>query len=223
MASRDGSTDREVRITTGASAINGDLSIPSKARGLVIFAHGSGSSRFSPRNRLVAGELRTSRFATLLMDLLTPEEEAADQVTGQFRFDIDVLTERLVRATDWALADPATAGLAIGYFGASTGAAAAIDAAAQRPRAVKAIVSRGGRVDLADTSAIRALTAPTLLIVGERDAFVLSANRKTRRELHGENDLSVVQGATHLFEEPGTLERVAELAAKWFERYLARC
>jgi dienelactone hydrolase len=184
-----------------------------------VFAHGSGSSRHSPRNRFVAQTLRRAGLATLLMDLLTADEEEADAVTGHLRFDIPFLATRLVAATDWLLAETTTRHLRIGYFGASTGAAAAIVAAAERPSAVAAIVSRGGRPDLA-RDVLGAVRAPTLLIVGERDRTVLAMNEDALRAVRVQKDLAIVAGATHLFEEPGTLEEVARLAGDWFVRHL---
>jgi putative phosphoribosyl transferase len=171
----------EVESLAGRSAIAGDLVVPSGAMGLVIFAHGSGSSRHSSRNQYVAKELNRSKLATLLMDLLTPEEDAADQVTGRFRFDIALLAERLVHATDWAKTEREIADLPVGYFGASTGAAAAIIAATKRPRVVKALVSRGGRVDLAGADALHSINAPALFIVGENDPYVLKGNQDAIR------------------------------------------
>ncbi len=221
-ASAEASTvpvNRQVRIPVGAVALDGTLAIPPGARAVVLFAHGSGSSRNSPRNRFVAEVLQRVGLATLLMDLLTADEEEADAITGHLRFDIPFLATRLVGATDWLLADPATRRLRVGYFGASTGAAAALVAAAERPRAVGAIVSRGGRPDLA-FNALDAVRAPTLLIVGERDRVVLGMNEGALRALRAEKDLAIVPRATHLFEEPGALEEVARLAGDWFVRYL---
>jgi putative phosphoribosyl transferase len=209
-----------VRIQAGAVTLEGDLQVPDRATGLVLFAHGSGSSRHSPRNRLVAHELQTAGLATLLLDLLTPEEEAVDQHTGHLRFDIGLLAERLVAATQWAAVDPATRSLAIGYFGASTGAAAALVAAAVEPDKVRAVVSRGGRPDLAG-DALPLVRAPTLLIVGGRDLTVLELNRAAMARMRTETRLEIVPGATHLFEEPGALEVVARLARDWFLQHLA--
>jgi dienelactone hydrolase len=188
---------------------------------LVVFAHGSGSSRFSPRNRFVAGVLEEAGLATLLIDLLTPQEEAVDELTRHLRFDIRLLAERLVAASEWARQQPDTEHLPIGYFGASTGAGAALVAAAQRPDLVGAIVSRGGRPDLAGP-ALPLVKAPTLLIVGGRDEVVIELNQRAFDQLRCEKRLEIVQGATHLFEEPGTLEQVARLARDWFVRYLAQ-
>jgi putative phosphoribosyl transferase len=208
-----------VRIQAGAVTLEGDLQVPEQATGLVLFAHGSGSSRHSPRNRFVAHELQIAGLATLLLDLLTSQEEAVDQHTGHLRFDIELLAERLVTATQWAAVDPATRSLAIGYFGASTGAAAALVAAAVEPEKVHAVVSRGGRPDLAG-EALPLVRAPTLLIVGGRDLTVLELNRAAMARMRTEMRLEIVTGATHLFEEPGALEAVARLARDWFLQHL---
>jgi dienelactone hydrolase len=211
-----------VSIPAGEVRLAGDLVVPSGSKGVVLFAHGSGSSRFSPRNRQVAEALQESGLATLLMDLLTPAEERVDAVTAQLRFNIELLAERLVGATDWLLSAAHTAGLQIGYFGASTGAGAALIAAVERAEAVKAIVSRGGRPDLAG-AALGRVSAPTLLVVGSRDFPVIELNREAMRRMTGaETRLEIVRGATHLFEEPGALEKVAELAGQWFETHLSR-
>jgi len=194
--------------------------VPAGAPGVVLFAHGSGSSRHSPRNRYVAGVLRAAGLATLLVDLLTADEEEIDLETQRLRFDIGLLADRLVGATDWLAQNPDTRDLTIGYFGASTGAAAALVAAAERPDAVGAIVSRGGRPDLAGAALAR-VRAPTLLIVGGNDVPVIGMNQEAMAQLHVENKLEIVPGATHLFEEPGALEEVARLAREWFERYLS--
>jgi dienelactone hydrolase len=215
------STSRLVSIPIGEIALEGDLNIPPRAIGVVVFAHGSGSSRFSSRNRFVASVLEQAGLATLLMDLLTRDEEVVDQLTAHFRFDIELLAERLVAATDWLTGQVDTSQLPIGYFGASTGAAAALVAAAERPEVVKAIVSRGGRPDLAGPALSR-VRAPTLLIVGSRDELVIELNRAALKELRSEKRLEIVPGATHLFEEPGTLEEVGRLARDWFVRYLGR-
>src|SRR5581483_3257266 len=188
--------DRFVAIDLGRVTLEGDLAVPGGARGLVLFAHGSGSSRASPRNRHVAGVLNGAGFATLLFDLLTRDEEVVDARTGRFRFDIELLAERLEATTDWIRPRPDLGGLPVGYFGASTGAAAALIAAAARPAVVRAIVSRGGRPDLAG-AAIDRVTAPTLLIVGDRDAPVLELNRQVLPRLGGEARLEIVPGATH--------------------------
>lgn len=199
----------------------GDLTIPAGATGLVIFAHGSGSSRLSERNQRVAARLQAGGLGTLLFDLLTPQEEALDAQTAHLRFDISLLAERLVSVTDWVRAQAATSGLRVGYFGASTGAAAALVAAAARPELVHAVVSRGGRPDLAGPYLGR-VHAPTLLIVGGEDLPVLAMNRAAVRQLaHAANELAIVSGASHLFEEPGALDRVADLALGWFNQHLA--
>jgi putative phosphoribosyl transferase len=210
---------REIPLEIPPAGIAGDLTIPQNARGLVLFAHGTGSSRFSPRNRFVAGLLRSAGFATLLLDLLTEPEEEVDRQTRHLRFDIDLLTERLVQATDYARALADTSALAAGYFGASTGAAAALAAATELSGTIQAIVSRGGRPDLAGTALPR-VNAPTLLIVGGADAPVIELNRKALAELTCEKKLEIVPGATHLFEEPGTLEQVTSLTIGWFQRHL---
>ncbi|BCL80527.1 DeoR family transcriptional regulator [Ktedonobacteria bacterium brp13] len=199
--------------------LEGNLNIPEQAYGIVLFVHGSGSSRHSPRNQFVARMLHDAGFATLLIDLLTLEEEEEDRYTGHLRFDITLLSKRVVHATDWLSQNPATSHLNIGYFGASTGAAAALVAAAEHPHAVGAVVSRGGRPDLAG-SFLRHVLAPTLLIVGSKDRQVILLNREAASFLTCENEIAIVEGATHLFEEPGTLEQVAELASRWFAGYL---
>ena len=210
---------QDVSIAAETVTMPGLLRMPPAAKGLVLFAHGSGSSRFSPRNTLVANLLGRAKFATLLFDLLTPKEEQIDSVTRELRFDIALLTERLVDATRWVLKEPRLKELALGYFGASTGAAAALAAAARVP-AVSAVVSRGGRPDLAG-AALADVRAATLLIVGGADREVLELNRQALAQLRCEARLEVVPHATHLFEEPGTLEKVGSLAAEWFARYLA--
>lgn len=208
-----------VEITADDACLSGDLTCPTAARGVVLFAHGSGSSRKSPRNRAVAATLEEAGFATLLLDLLTPEEDAREQAGALLRFDVDRLATRLVAAMEWLARDPATGRLPLGIFGASTGSAAALIAAALRPARVEAIVSRGGRPDLADRS-LRGVLAPTLLVVGGADLQVLEFNRRAAGRLACTHELAVVAGATHLFEEPGALEQVARLARNWFERYL---
>lgn len=218
-ASRTPAIERQVRVPAGPVALEGNLDIPAGARGIVLFAHGSGSSRFSPRNRAVAQTLRSAGLATLLIDLLTPDEEAIDMRTRHLRFDIDLLARRLADTTDWLAQAPETRRLRIGYFGSSTGAAAALVAAAQRPDLIGAVVSRGGRPDLAGAALAR-VRAPTLLIVGGNDVPVIPLNEEALAQLGGEKQLFIVPGATHLFEEPGALEEVARLAARWFERYL---
>lgn len=208
-----------VVIPSGTASLNGDLMVPPNSHGLVLFAHGSGSSRLSRRNRGVAGVLHDSGFATLLMDLLTAEEEAADSTTRAHRFDIPLLARRLADATRWVRARSDLHVLPAGYFGASTGAAAALVAAAELPSDIAAVVCRGGRPDLAGAH-LPSVEAPTLLIVGERDRDVIALNLAAQRELRAVSELSVVPGASHLFEEPGALQRVADLALRWFERFL---
>jgi dienelactone hydrolase len=216
-----GTAQREsaIEIPVDGVLLEGDLTEPPDARGLVVFAHGSGSGRFSPRNRAVAEMLVEAGLATLLMDLLTAAEEAVDLRTGRLRFDIPLLGRRVIAAVDWLADGTTTKELAVGCFGASTGAAAALIAAAERPDRVRAVVSRGGRPDLAG-DALRRVTAPTLLIVGGNDAEVLRLNQQALRTLPGKARLEVVPGATHLFEEPGALARVAALARDWFVRHL---
>jgi putative phosphoribosyl transferase len=211
--------EREVEIHDGAAALAGSLVVPEQARGIVAFAHGSGSGRFSPRNRAVASELQRAGLATLLMDLLTPEEEAEDRRTARLRFDVGLLGRRVIAAVDWLAAAPRLCDLPVGLFGASTGAAAALIAAAERPARVAAVVSRGGRPDLA-RSALPWVTAPTLLIVGGRDTEVIRLNRAAEAMLGGPSRLEIVPGASHLFEEPGAMEHVTELAREWFLTYL---
>lgn len=213
--------EREVRVPAGPVVLKGNLGIPDNARGIVLFAHGSGSGRHSPRNRYVARVLREAGLATVLIDLLTPEEEEVDLRTRHLRFDIGLLAERLVGTTDWLTQEPGTRDLRIGYFGASTGAGAALVAAAERPEAAGAVVSRGGRPDLAGNNLYR-VQAPTLLIVGGNDVPVIGMNQEALALLRVEKKLEIVPGATHLFEEPGTLEEVARLAAGWFVRHLER-
>jgi putative phosphoribosyl transferase len=209
----------EVTIPTGKDAINGNLEVPRGATGIVLFAHGSGSSRFSPRNTYVARLMNKKGFATLLMDLLTAEEDAVDELTAEFRFNINLLATRLVDATTWLQKNPSTKNLSIGYFGASTGAAAALIAAAKIPDSIKAVVSRGGRPDLA-ADYLPQVKAPTLLIVGGDDTEVLEMNKDALRRMHSEKKLEIVPGATHLFEETGKLQEAAELAIKWFDKHL---
>lgn len=210
-----------VKVMAGKVTLEGNLFVPKTAKGIVLFAHGSGSGRFSPRNRSVAGVLQKRGLATLLFDLLTAEEEAIDNQTRALRFDIELLAERVAGATDWLLQDEKLKQLTIGYFGASTGSAAALAAAGRRPNDVGAVVSRGGRPDLA-MSSLPKVKAPTLLIVGENDEVVIELNRKALDRLTVEKELVIIPGATHLFEEPGTLEEVARYAADWFVRYLHR-
>jgi dienelactone hydrolase len=212
---------RPVQIRAGAALIDGDLAVPPRALGLVVFAHGSGSSRFSRRNREVAQTLEDGGFATLLLDLLTREEEAIDLRTREYRFDIDRLGHRVVAAIDWAAGESDISELPIACFGASTGAAAALIAAAERPNGVRAVISRGGRPDLAG-DALPRVQAPTLLIVGGADDVVIDLNREAMQRMRAHVELEIVPGATHLFEEPGTLEQVSRLAVAWCRRYLTR-
>ena len=215
-----------VDVSAGPVALEGALVVPPRARGIVVFAHGTGSGRFSPRNRAVARTLNAASLATLLIDLLTAYEEEADLRTAELRFDVGLLGERVVAAVDWLALDasvgdlpPSLGRLPVGCFGASTGAAAALIAAARRPHRVAAVVSRGGRPDLAGDVLAR-VTAPTLLIVGGRDTEVLRLNRLAQARLGGESRLEIVPGASHLFEEPGALDRVAALARDWFVAHL---
>ncbi len=212
----------EVSIGLGKVTLQGTLALPENPKGVVLFAHGSGSSRYSPRNRYVAAELQSHGMATLLFDLLTSDEEAIDERTMQLRFNINLLAKRLVGATRWVVRSPGVGGLNIGYFGASTGAAAALVAAAQIPDSIAAIVSRGGRPDLAG-EALGSVWAPTLLIVGGNDEIVISLNVQAMAQLHSpEKKLAIVPGATHLFEEPGALENVAGMATDWFAVHFAQ-
>jgi putative phosphoribosyl transferase len=213
--------ERLVSIPAGSVQLEGTLAVPKDAQGIVLFAHGSGSSRYSPRNRYVAKALQDATLATLLIDLLTLEEEQIDRQTSQHRFDIALLAERLIAATDWLTQSPDTKHLGIGYFGASTGAGAALVAAAQRPNTVQAIVSRGGRVDLAGTDILGQIQAPTLMIAGGYDFLIVMTNRDAIAQIPGEKRLEIVPEATHLFEEPGALEEVARLASEWFQEHLA--
>ena len=207
--------EQAVQIPIDSTRLEGSLAIPGQSKGLVVFAHGSGSSRFSPRNNYVAQVLRQAGIGTLLMDLLTQQEDSAYET----RFNIDLLTERLLLATRWVQEQPRTKDLKIGYFGASTGAAAALKAAAIEGSKIGAVVSRGGRPDLAGEALMR-VQAPTLLIVGGRDTVVLQLNREALAKLKGKKELVIIPGATHLFEEPGALEEVARLATEWFKQYL---
>jgi dienelactone hydrolase len=204
----------------GETTLDGNLTLPASPIGVVLFAHGSGSSRHSPRNRYVARVLNEAGLATLLVDLLTPEEEAVDSRTGHLRFNIELLANRLLGAAEWLKMLPQTRQLAIGYFGASTGAAAALVAAAERPELARAVVSRGGRPDLAG-EALPRVQAPTLLIVGGNDFQVIELNRVALAQLRCEKQLIIIPAATHLFEEPNALEEVARLARVWFETHLA--
>lgn len=210
----------EVTVQTGNVNLEGNLALPEGAHAIVVFAHGSGSSRHSPRNRFVADTLNDAGLATLLFDLLTPDEEQIDMRTRRLRFDISLLADRLTGAVDWVGNQPSTRGLRIGLFGASTGAAAALITAAQRPDVVGAVVSRGGRPDLAG-AALPQVIAPTLLIVGSEDTQVIDLNRTASGFLRVEHQLTLVSSATHLFEEPGTLEEVARLARDWFVQRLS--
>jgi putative phosphoribosyl transferase len=214
-----GSVEHEVHIPSGHAQLEGMLNIPAAARGIVLFAHGTGSSRHSPRNQFVAGVIRGSGNATLLFDLLTPEEETRDEITAELRFDIRLLAKRLADATRWVSRHAETHDLSIGYFGASTGGAAALVAAADLNGRIDAVVSRGGRPDLAG-DALPRVQSPTLLIVGERDEVVIGLNEQAFARLLCVKELKVVPGATHLFEEPGALEQVARLASAWFARHL---
>ena len=208
-----------VHVPADPVELEGNLSLPPNARGIVLFAHGSGSSRHSPRNRFVAEQLQQAGLATLLIDLLTAEEEIADRPSGHLRFDVQLLAQRLGYVTDWLKQNQSTNALKIGYFGASVGAGAALLAAADHPQDVSAIVSRGGRPDLAGDALLR-VKAPTLLIAGGEDYQVIRLNETALAQIHGEKRLDIIAGATHLFEEPGTLEQVASLARLWFEHYL---
>lgn len=212
--------ERTISIPADELTLDGTLGVPRDALGVVLFAHGSGSSRFSPRNRFVARVLRDAGLATLLLDLLSPKEEQVDELTRHHRFDIPMLADRLVVAIDWLTRERETADLPIGLFGASTGAAAALVAAAERSSRVGAVVSRGGRPDLAG-DALRVVEAPTLLIVGGNDDLVIDLNQRARAVMRAEVQLEIVPGATHLFEEEGALEQVAELARTWFVDHLS--
>jgi len=211
--------ERPVKVSAGKVTLEGILGVPKSARGVVLFAHGSGSGRHSPRNRYVAEVFRKVGLATLLIDLLTPAEEAVDLRTMHLRFNIELLAERLVGATDWIRRNAETQKPRTGYFGASTGAAAALVAAVERSDIIDAIVSRGGRPDLAG-AALPLVKAPTLLIVGGKDIPIIDINQDALNQLHVEKELVIIPGATHLFEEPGALDQVAQLAANWFLRHL---
>ena len=214
-------TEQSVRIASGGVTLEGNFGLPDRATGVVLFAHGSGSGRHSPRNRFVAGALRQAGLGTLLIDLLTEDEERIDDRTEHLRFDIGLLADRLVGAIDWLASDDRTANLPVGLFGASTGGGAALVAAEQRPNRVSAVVSRGGRPDLAGP-ALPTVRTPTLLIVGGDDDVVITLNEQALARLGSPvKELVIVPGATHLFEEPGKLEEVARLAAEWFTRHLA--
>lgn len=220
-ASSPSIAQREVRIPSGDAWLYGDLALPAGFAGVVLFVHGSGSGRHSARNRQVAQRLQQAGIATLLFDLLTAQEEQIDMHTLQHRFDIELLTRRLQDASAWAVSQPELKQALVGYFGASTGSAAALISAARLGRQISAVVSRGGRPDLAGPVALAAVTAPTLLIVGGNDDGVLELNEQAFAHLRCEKQLAIVPGATHLFEERGTLAQVAELAAAWFSRHLA--
>jgi putative phosphoribosyl transferase len=212
------SMESSVKIEIPSAVLNGILCLPQDIRGIVIFAHGSGSSRLSPRNRYVSRVLQEKGLGTLLFDLLTAEEEVRDEQTGKWRFNIRLLAQRLVSVTDWLPAYLEAESLKLGYFGASTGAAAALVAASERPENIQAVVSRGGRPDLAEASLVR-VKAPTLLIVGGQDPQVIDMNRAALVKLQSEKTLVIIPGATHLFEEPGALEEVARLSSDWFLRH----
>ncbi len=209
----------EIKIPVNDVFVEGNLTVPSGAKGLVVFAHGSGSSRFSPRNEYVAREFNNASMGTLLFDLLTLKEERQDMLTGEYRFNIDLLADRLVGVTESLKKDTSTKGLALGYYGASTGAAAALIAAARLPNDVSAVVSRGGRPDLAGQY-LPDVKAPTLMLVGGWDEEVIELNKQAQSKMTNENKLVIVPGATHLFEEAGKLEEVAKLSTEWFTRYL---
>ena len=208
-----------VQIPVGKAYLEGEYGIPARARGIVVFAHGSGSSRYSPRNQFVARTIREAGTGTLLFDLLTHEEEIEDNITGRLRFDIGLLARRLIAVTHWLNQKPETQRYGVGYFGSSTGGGAALVAAAELGPTIGAVVSRGGRPDLAG-EALPRVQSPTLLIVGGRDDVVIQLNQEALAKLRCEKELKIVPRATHLFEEPGTLEEVARLAADWFQRHL---
>lgn len=217
--SKTSTIGEEVSIVAGNVTVQGNLVIPKNAKGIVLFAHGSGSSRFSPRNQYVAKQLQQGNIATLLMDLLTLEEDAIDAQTREFRFDINLLATRLQHATDWLAHNERTHKLGIGYFGSSTGAAAALIAAAEKGKSIKTVVSRGGRPDLAGPFLVK-VQSPTLLIVGGNDYSVIELNQEALNLLHCKKKMEIVPGATHLFEEPGKLEQVAQIARAWFTEFL---
>lgn len=218
-SSREDDVGELVRVSVNGTSVEANLSVPEGAEGVVLFAHGTGSSRHSPRNNFVAEELRQGGLATLLIDLLTPEEKEVDRRTRRIRFDIDRLARRVVGAVDWLLEQPETGDLRVGIFGSSTGAAGALIAAAERPEVTRAVVSRGGRVDMAE-DVLSDVEAPALFIVGGRDTQVLDLNRQALALLETEKQLEVVEGAGHLFEEPGALDEVARLTREWFQRHL---
>jgi putative phosphoribosyl transferase len=212
-------SEAELKIPVGNVEVEGNLTLPSGTKGIVLFAHGSGSSRFSPRNQYVAKQFNTQKIGTLLFDLLTQEEEEIDMATAEYRFNISLLAERLIGATAWLKNDPQTRSYKFAYFGASTGAAAALIAAARLPSDIAAVVSRGGRPDLAGDYLPR-VVAPTLLLVGGLDTEVIALNRQAMAQMSAEKKLVIIPGATHLFEEPGKLEEVAKVSIDWFTRYL---
>jgi putative phosphoribosyl transferase len=214
------SMEQAIKIPVGNVEVEGNMFLPSETGCLIIFVHGSGSSRFSPRNQYVAKEFNKATMGTLLFDLLTPGEEEEDELTAEYRFNIALLTQRLIGVTEWLRVDPQTSKLKLGYFGASTGAAAALIAAAKMPDDVAAVVSRGGRPDLAGQQYLPQVRAPTLLLVGGDDEEVIELNKQAQNQMTNENKLVIVPGATHLFEEPGKLEEVSRFAADWFNRYL---
>lgn len=219
MGASDSLNHELVVVPANEATLEGDLTLPNEPQSLVVFAHGSGSSRHSPRNRAVADTLSQARIGTLLLDLLTGEEQSADADSAELRFNIDLLTDRLIEAVDWVLTQPTTDRLALGLFGASTGAAAALRAAAERAAVIKAVVSRGGRPDLAP-SALTKVRCPTLFIVGGRDEQVLQVNEEAATRLPGEHEVAVVPGAGHLFEEPGALDAVGRLTREWYAQHL---
>ncbi len=213
--------ENEVKIPFGGVILNGNLNVPPESKGIVIFAHGSGSGRFSPRNQYVAKQFNKAKISTLLFDLLTLEEEEEDTVTAEYRFNISLLAKRLIGATEWLKNDPQTKSCMLGYFGASTGAAAALIAAAKLPNDIAAVVSRGGRPDLA-AQYLSQVKAPTLLLVGGSDTEVIELNRQAMEQMTTVKKLVIVPGATHLFEEPGALEEVSKVSANWFLHYLVK-
>ncbi len=212
--------EHAVKIPLKGCSLEGILSLPQDTKGIVLFVHGSGSSRLSPRNQFVARSLNEAGMGTLLFDLLTPDEERVDMITGEYRFNIPFLSARLMAVTEWVIKNPETKQLVLGYFGASTGAAAALTASTHHLKCVKAIVSRGGRPDLAE-SCLTDVHAATLLIVGGKDHPVIEMNEKAFQKLRGPKDLVIIPEATHLFEEPGALEAVSEVAQTWFKKYLS--
>jgi dienelactone hydrolase len=213
------SLESALKIPVGNVEVEGNMFLPPGASGIVVFAHGSGSSRFSPRNQYVAKEINKANIGTLLFDLLTPGEEEEDELTGEYRSDIALLAQRLIGVTQWLRNDPSTQNYRLGYFGASTGAAAALIAAAKLPEAVSVVVSRGGRPDLAGEY-LGQVQAPTLLLVGGWDEEVIELNKQAQQQMTNENKLVIIPAATHLFEEPGKLEEVARFATDWFKRFL---